>query len=72
MFNKEPERIKKSDLTAIDKALRRVECQSAGQLYKKGKHSRLLIRLKNNSDQLSKLNPVSSTKSQLERSLIAF
>ena len=72
MFRSDPEKIKTKDLTAMGKALRRIGCQSAGQSNKKGDRSRLWKKPENNSDQLSKPNPVSSTKSQLEQSLIAF
>ena len=72
MFRHDPEKIKTRDLTAMGKALRRVGCQPAGQSNKKGDRSRLWTKPENNSDQLSKPNLVSSTKSQSEQSLINF
>ena len=67
----EPEKISQRDMTAMGKALKRVGCQPAGQSNKKGDRSRLWTKPENNSDQLSKPNPVSSTKSQSEQSLMA-
>ena len=72
MFRSDPEKIKRLDLTAMGKALRRIGCQSAGQSNKKGDRSRLWTKPVNNSDQLSKPDPVSSSKSQSEQSLMAF
>ncbi len=71
-FNKEPEKISQRDMTAMGKALKRVGCQSAGQSNKKGDRSRLWTKPENNSDQLSKPNPVSSPKSQSVQSLMNF
>ncbi len=56
----------------MGKALKRVGCQPAGQSNKKGDRSRLWTKPENNSDQLSKPNLVSSTKSQSVQSLINF
>ena len=68
----EPEKISQRDMTAMGKALKRVGCQPAGQSNKKGDRSRLWTKPENNSDQLSKPNLVSSTKSQSVQSLINF
>ena len=56
----------------MGKALSKIGCQPAGQSNKKGDRSRLWTKPENNSDQLSKLNTVSSTKSQLEQVFIVF
>ena len=71
-FHREPENIATKDMTAMGKALRRVGCQSAGQSNKKNDRSRYWTRPENNSDQLSKPNPVSSSKSESEQSLMDF
>ena len=62
MFNREPEKIRIRDTTAMGKALKRVGCQPAGQSNKKGDRSRLWTAPENNSDQLSKPNLVSPLK----------
>jgi len=71
-FYREPEKIATKDMTAMGKALKRVGCQPAGQSNKKGDRSRLWTKPENNSDQLSKPNPVSSPKSQSVQSLMNF
>ena len=40
MFYRDPEKIKKIDLTAMGKSLARIGCISAGQSNKKGDRSR--------------------------------
>ena len=72
MFRHDPEKIKTRDLTAMGKALRRVGCQPAGQSNKKGDRSRLWTKPENNSDQLSKPDPVSCSKSESVQSLMNF
>ena len=56
----------------MDKALRRVGCQSAGQSNKKGDRSRLWKKSENNSGQLNKPDPVSSSKSESEQGFMDF
>jgi len=72
MFNREPEKIRRLDLTAMGKALKKVGCQSAGQSNKKGDRSRYWTKPEANSDQLIKPESVSSSKSESEQSLIDF
>ena len=72
MFHNDQEKIKKLDLTAMGKALRRVGCQSAGQSNKKGDRSRYWTKPENNSEQLSKSDSMSSSTTKLEQSLMAF
>ena len=47
MFYRDPEKIKKIDLTAMGKSLARIGCISAGQSYKKGDRSRYWIKTEN-------------------------
>ena len=72
MFHREAEKIKRLDLTAMGKALRRVGCQRAGQSNKKGDRSRYWTKPETNSDQLSKPDPVSSSKRESEQGFIDF
>ena len=72
MFNREPEKIRRLDLTAMGKSLARIGCNRAGQSNKKGDRSRYWTRPENNSDQLIKPESVSSSKSESEQSLIDF
>ena len=72
LFHNDQEKIKKLDLTAMGKALRRVGCQSAGQSNKKGDRSRYWTKPENNSEQLSKSDSMSSSTTKLEQSLMAF
>ena len=72
MFHNDQEKIKKLDLTAMGKALRRVGCQSAGQSNKKGDRSRYWTKPENNSEQLSKSDLMSSSKRESEQGFIDF
>ena len=72
MFFKDPEKIRRFDLTAMGKSLARIGCNKAGQSNKKGDRSRYWTRPENNSDQLIKPESVSSSKSESEQSLMDF
>ena len=56
----------------MGKALRRVGCQRAGQSNKKGDRSRYWTKPETNSNQLSKSDPVSSSKRESEQGFIDF
>ena len=49
MFARDPEKIKRIDLTAMGKSLARIGCTKAGQSNKKGDRSRYWIKPENNS-----------------------
>jgi len=72
MFHRDPESIKRLDLTAMGKSLARIGCKRAGQSNKKGDRSRYWTKPEANSDQLIKPESVSSSKSESEQSLIDF
>ncbi len=72
MFHRDPEKIKRLDLTSMDKSLARIGCNRAGQSNKKGDRSRYWTRPENNSDQLIKPESMSSSQSESEQSLKDF
>ncbi len=49
MFYRDPEKIKRTDLTAMGKSLARIGCIRAGQSNKKSDHSRYWTKPENNS-----------------------
>ena len=65
MFYKDPEKIKRTALTAMGKSLARIGCIRTGQSNKKGDRSRYWIK---SEKWLSKSDSVSSFKKQLEQS----